>query len=249
MIGRRRAGNSKKPSHERWLITYSDMITLLMVFFIVMYAMSNIDAQKFRSIVEALSKALGGGDVILYSPGPSIVEEGIEEIMPGEDMQEVVRLQRIKSQLASLIEEENLSACVSVKSEERGIVVSFQDPVLFALGSAELTPKAKEILHKVGSMLLDIPNYIRVEGHTDDLPIHTARYPSNWELSVARATSVVQELIHSLNFPPERLSAIGYGEYRPRVPNTSAENRQLNRRVNIVILSSEYNVSEPQVSD
>jgi len=160
-----------------------------------------------------------------------------------------VRLQRVKSQLASFIKEENLGASVSVRSEERGIVVSFQDPVLFALGSAELTTQAKEILYKVGSLLLDIPNYIRVEGHTDDLPIHTARYPSNWELSVARATSVVQELIRSLGFPPERLSATGYGEYRPRVPNTSDANRQLNRRVSIVILSSEYEVAEPGVSE
>jgi len=85
MSGRRRAGESRKPNHERWLITYADMITLLLCFFIVMYALSSIDAQKFRSIAEALSKALGGGDVILYSPGPSIVEEGMKEIMTGEE--------------------------------------------------------------------------------------------------------------------------------------------------------------------
>ncbi|MBC7105712.1 MAG: OmpA family protein, partial [Firmicutes bacterium] len=94
-------------------------------------------------------------------------------------------------------------------------------------------------------ILLRLPNYIRVEGHTDDLPINTPQFPSNWDLSTARANTVVKELIDGLGFPPERLAAVGYGEYRPRVPNDSDYHRQLNRRVDIVVLKTKYSGAEP----
>jgi len=127
------------------------------------------------------------------------------------------------------------------------VVLSFQDVALFPLGSAELTPGARDMIGKIGKILIKVPQYLRVEGHTDDLPINTREFPSNWELSVARATSVVQELIHRLNFSPRRLSATGYGEFRPRVPNDSPDNRQQNRRVDIVVLKSKYETAEPKI--
>ncbi|MFZ5596522.1 MAG: flagellar motor protein MotB [Bacillota bacterium] len=236
----------KKPNHERWLITYADMITLLLIFFIVMYTLSRIDVAKFQSLSASLAKAMGAGGMIMDSPGPSVVPgiSGAEQdvtTQSGENDQ----LEKVRQELENYIKEANLQAKISVVTEERGVVLSFQDEVLFTPGSAELTPKAREIIKKVGPILVKVPNYLRVEGHTDNLPINTPRYPSNWELSAARANNVLQELIKDFNIHPQRLSAVAYGEYRPVVKNDSDAHRQLNRRVNIVILRSKFSVSEP----
>jgi len=235
----------EKENKERWLLTYADLITLLMIFFVVMYALSNVDAQKFRAIAETLNKALGGGGgMALTNPGLNVVQPPSISATPPIAANESQQLENIVKELQDYLEKNGLSAQVTVVSEERGVVLSFMDPVLFPLGSAELTPTALPIIQRVGQILLQTSNYIRVEGHTDDLPINNARYPSNWELSSARATRVVQELIREMGFPPRRLSATGYGEYRPRAPNDSEANRQLNRRVDIVVLRSKYQGSE-----
>jgi len=243
---RQQTDHGGKAGQERWLLTYADLITLLMIFFVVMYALSNVDATKFKAIAETLSKALGGGGgAVLNSPGPSIVPGQSGEVnIVKERIDEVKQMEQIKQELVTFIKENDLSAQVSVISEERGVVVSFQTPVLFALGSADLVPSAAVMIRKMGKILMETRNYIRVEGHTDNLPINTVQYPSNWELSSARATRVVQELIKGIGFPPERLSATGYGEYRPRMPNNSEINRQLNRRVDLVVLKSKYEYSE-----
>lgn len=242
---KRASRGEKKGNHERWLITYADMITLLLIFFIVMYTLSRIDVQKFQYLSTSLSKALGAGGMVLNSPGPSVVP-GIAGTVPdtalhsGENQQ----LENVRREIERHIRDANLHAKISVTTEERGVVLSFQGEVLFKLGSAELTPRAREILFKVGPILETMPNYLRVEGHTDDLPIVSAPFPSNWELSAARASSVLQELIRNFKIHPERLSAVAYGEYRPVVPNDSVENRQRNRRVDIVILRSKFGVTE-----
>ncbi|MFZ5632115.1 MAG: OmpA/MotB family protein [Bacillota bacterium] len=235
----------KKPNHERWLITYADMITLLLIFFIVMYTLSMIDVKKFQYLSASLAKALGAGGMVLDSPGPSVVP-GIAGTVPETALQsgENTQLENIKRELEKYVKESNLQAKISVTMEERGVVLSFQDEVLFKLGSAELTPKALEIIRKVGPILETVPNYLRVEGHTDNLPIHTAQYPSNWELSAARANSVLQELIKNFRIQPQRLSAVAYGEYRPIAANDNDAHRQLNRRVDIVILRSKFDVAE-----
>ncbi|MDI6710284.1 MAG: flagellar motor protein MotB [Thermoanaerobacterales bacterium] len=240
--------HGSKASQDRWLITYADLITLLLIFFVVMYAMSKVDASKFRAIAESLTKALGGAGMVLDYPGvtvaPGVGVTG-QDSPSIQNKQEGLMLEKIQSQLEQLIKEQGLQARLSVRSEERGIVLSIQDTALFPLASAELTPQAKEIVHKVGLILLQTSNYIRIEGHTDNLPIHNARFPSNWELSVARSCSVVQELIRDLHFPPERLSATGYGEYRPVATNDTPEGRQQNRRVDFIILRSKYEGAEP----
>jgi chemotaxis protein MotB len=244
--GLKRRQKAKKENNERWLLTYSDMITLLLIFFIVMYTLSRIDVKKFQALSTSLSKAMGAGGMVLDSPGPSVVpgvSGTISEVAPssGENSQ----LDQIKSQLEEYIRESNLQAKISVTMEERGVVLSFQEEVLFKLGSAELTPRAREIITKVGPVLETVPNYLRVEGHTDNLPIHTAQYPSNWELSSARANTVLRELLKNFKIYPQRLSAVAYGEYRPLVQNDTDANRQINRRVNIVILRSKFGGAEP----
>jgi len=233
-----------KSGQERWLLTYSDLITLLMIFFVVMFAISSINSKKFQAMAISLARSMGGGQSVLTNPGASLVPG-----LSGEDLEkelaETDELERLKKELQAYIDQYGLNGTVTVNIEERGVVMSFQEVALFPLGSARLTPSAKNLIVKVGQILLKTTQFIRVEGHTDDLPINTREFPSNWELSVARSTSVVQELIHELDFPPHRLSATGYGEFRPREPNDSMENRQKNRRVDIVVLRSKYETAEP----
>lgn len=155
-------------------------------------------------------------------------------------------LGEIEKQLKGFIKENNLQGAVTSYIDERGLVISLQDSLLFDLGSADVRPEEKEVLIKIGDMLKSLPNHIRVEGFTDDLPIHNNKFDSNWELSVIRATNVVKILVNEVGIEPARISAVGYGEYRPVVPNNSEENRRLNRRVDIVIMNTEYNKWEPK---
>lgn len=248
---KRRRQTSGKSNHERWLLTYSDLITLLMVFFVVMYALSSVNAKKFQSVALSLSHAMGGGgQSVLNEPGTSLApgisgSSLIEEMQMTVDTKEASDLEKIRKELQAYIDENGLNDKVSVDLEERGVVLSFKDVALFALGSADLTQDARELINKTGQILKKAPQFIRVEGHTDNLPINTAQFPSNWELSVTRATRVVQELINEQNLSPDRLSAAGYGEFRPKSPNDTTQNRQQNRRVDIVVLKSKYETSEP----
>jgi chemotaxis protein MotB len=268
MAGRRKKKQSEEETGgagmERWLLTYSDLITLLMAFFILMYAMSQVDIAKYSAVANSLSLVLTGQAMtVLDSQGPSLAEgisgQQVKE-GPGPSPQEQGQLDEIKKQIAEFIKAEEaqtagqspgatsstkLSDSIIILEQERGLVISFKDTLLFASGSDELTPNAKTIITKVGLALKGIPNYIRVEGHTDNLPIHTSKFPSNWELSVLRATNVVHVLQTSSGIPPERLSIIGYGEYRPLVENSDQINRSMNRRVDIVILKKKYDYFEP----
>jgi chemotaxis protein MotB len=241
----RRGSERKKggPSMERWLLTYSDMITLLMIFFIMMYVISNVNAQKFQQLAEVLGAAFGSKNAAILENGNSILPNTASESTG--DSQDLAQLKAIQNQLNAYLKQKGLDAKISVDLEERGLVISLQDTVLFDSGSAELTPGAKGIINSIGQMLKPVPNYLRIEGHTDNVPIHNSDYPSNWELSAARATNVVQQLISESGLPPSRLSATGYGEYRPRVSNDTTKNRQMNRRVDILILKQTLKEVEP----
>ncbi len=247
---KRRHQPGKKGNHERWLLTYSDLITLLMVFFVVMYALSSTNAKKFQAVALSLSRAMGGGgQSVMNEPGSSFVpgvtgSSLVKEIEMTMETEENRNLERIRKELQTYIDENGLNGKVNVNIEERGVVLSFQDVALFPLGSAQLTSDAQNLIGSIGLILKKAPHYLRVEGHTDNLPINTSQFPSNWELSVARATSVVQELIE-LNLSPELLSAAGYGEFRPKVPNETADSRLQNRRVDIVVVKSKYETAEP----
>lgn len=237
---RRRGHEEEKPhNQERWLITYSDLITLLLIFFVVMYSISVLDLKKFQSMASSLSQVLAGKELsILEERGPSIVQG-----KSGEEL----RLEEIQRQLEEYAQLNGLDTSVHIFQEERGLVISLNDTVLFAKGKADLTPKAQAVIAKVGGMLATIPNQVRIEGHTDNLPINTPEFPSNWELSTARATNVLRFLLEQSHLAPERLSASGYGEYRPVAANDTEANRAKNRRVDIVIVKSKYESVEPKV--
>lgn len=244
-MSKKRNIEPEKENKERWLLTYSDLITLLCVFFIVMYTLSKIDAKKYEAIAQSLSKAMGGSSTIMPNSGANLTQGNIESnISAAMDKKEQASLEKLRQQIQSYLDKNGLNGQVSVSLEDRGVVVSFPDMVLFDLGSAALTPHAQDMITSVGKFLNQVPNYVRVEGHTDNLPISTAQFPSNWELSEARANSVVRQLITD-NIKPERLSATGYGEYRPSVPNDNEADRQRNRRVDITVLRNKYDTAEP----
>ena len=261
MAGKRKKKPEEHENHERWLITYSDLITLLMVFFIVMYSMSQVDVAKYEAMAQSLSVVLGGGQSFLDGQGPSVIEnKAILEAEMQARLEDEAQIQELRSLIEEFIaKQENeatsglqgqqivtkLSENIVLMEQERGLVISFKDSLLFPSGSAQLSPLAQEIIIAVGQTLIDVENYIRVEGHTDNQPIRSSQYPSNWELSAARATNVVHLLQDKVNLEADRLSLVGYGEYRPLVENVDDASRRMNRRVDIVILKKKYDYFEP----
>lgn len=230
----------KIPDHEnleRWLLTYADLITLLLAFFIIMYSMSQIDAKKFGVVAKELNRILKGGDHILRNNN--------DNSKTGHGLLKLGDLSMIRIKLEQRFEQLSKQNEFQTEITERGLVIHIMESALFNVGSAELEPRAQSVLDIVSEQVKSLPNHIRVEGHTDDRPIKTEIYPSNWELSSSRATEVVRYLIDFHRIAPERISALGYGEYRPRLSNSNIENRAANRRVDIVILTMELTLKEP----
>ncbi|MDW8367395.1 MAG: flagellar motor protein MotB [Abditibacteriales bacterium] len=230
----------------RWLLTYADMITLLMAFFIMLYSMSVMNMAKFRQLAISVRSGFGGEvegkGVSIVSPGAAVdLKPGIGPQMP------LKPLQRVERRVRQYVSKKGLSHVVSVHQEPRGLVVSFRsDHLLFDRGSAELKPSAKEILRRVMEKIRPLNYPMRVEGHTCNLPIRTAQFPSNWELSTARATNVVRFLLAEGLYPAERLSAAGYADVHPVAPNDEEANRIRNRRVDLVIIGEKSAQEEPR---
>ncbi|RKX29924.1 MAG: flagellar motor protein MotB [Candidatus Zixiibacteriota bacterium] len=236
--------NHKKNKSEdqedlgRWLLTYADLITLLLAFFVVMYSMSQIDAKRFGQMSNALHGILQGGESVFHQTNSDVSTKGHGVLKLGD----LRMLQKIVEQK---VEQRKELRDVQTELTERGLIVHIVERALFSEGSATLQSGATEVLDLIYDEVSNIPNHIRIEGHTDDRDIATSRFPSNWELSAARATEVVRYFVDEHNFSPDRISALGYGEYRPIKPNNSIENRAMNRRVDIVILTMELSVKEP----
>jgi chemotaxis protein MotB len=242
-MSRRNKKPAKEPNHERWLLTYSDLITLLMIFFVVMYAMSNVDVSKYELLAQSLGVAMGGGQkVFQVTPGISDTNKQLDSSANGMKT-EVQKLSNLKNQVDQYLKKNGLASSVVTEISERGLEVSLKDTILFASGQADIKPEVQSKLIGIGKILNSIGNLIRIEGHTDNQPIHTSQFPSNWRLSVIRADNVTELLINSVHIQPQKISIVGFGEFYPKVPNTTPENMAINRRVNIVILNSLYNPS------
>lgn len=233
---RRRKRLDDDENLERWLLTYADLITLLLAFFVVMYSMSQIDNKKFGRMAEALNGVLRGGESVLRSQQPKKTGHGLLNLG---------NLRLIQKQVEEKFRGLNKLQDIQTEITERGLVIHIMESVLFRTGSADLEPRAMDVLDLISETIKYLPNHIRIEGHTDDRPIQTNVYPSNWELSSARATEVVRFYVENHAIPPDRISALGYGEFRPVRPNNSIENRARNRRVDIVILTMELSLKEP----
>jgi chemotaxis protein MotB len=158
--------------------------------------------------------------------------------------EEEVKMGEIQDMIYAYVEKENLSNDVSLDLEDRGLVIRLSEGLVFASGQATIKPSAYKKLITIGKMLTKIPNYIRIEGHTDNMPIHSATFRSNWQLSTERATQIAELLIYRSRVNPVRLSAIGYAEYRPIATNTTETGREQNRRVDIVLLRAQLNSVE-----
>lgn len=241
----------KKKKHaeentERWLLTYSDLITLLMIFFVVMYSMSNISASKYKQVAESLKLSMGGGKSVIGSDDTSSIKETVdpEEIQQTDTDDQEKKLSELKSQVDKYLEDSKMSGSVSTAINERGLIVSMNDTLLFDTGKADIKPEFQQKLIEIGEILNQLGNYMRIEGHTDNIPISNNEYSSNWKLSCDRASNVTEFLIKNAEVQPEKLSAIGYGEYRPVGDNSTDEGKAKNRRVDIVILNSKFNAVE-----
>lgn len=211
------------------MLTYADMITLLLALFIFLYSISEINSAKLNAFTDAMAKLFGIGKV----PESSSNSSGGSGILPQANA--IVQLKyRLEKEFAELIQQ----GLASVEKSEEGLRLRLKDQVLFDLGRAELSPEAGPIVERVAKYLKNLPNPVRVEGHTDDLPvIPGGKYGSNWELSGARAASVVRFMIERCGLPPERLSLAGYAQYKPVSPNNRSTGNADNRRVEIVVLS------------
>jgi len=224
--GKKKKEKSGGPSY---MVLYANLMTLLMTFFIVLVCMGIVEKEKVKAGVGAFRKSLlSGGLGMLWENTPISFDYLME--------QEKIKIKKeistsLKKNLEGTAEEE-----ISIITTEEGVFIKFPGKILFELGEADLKPKAKKILEKIVPLLKDYSRSynICIEGHTDNLPIHNKRFSSNWELSAARAISVVK-YFQEKGLSSERLSAAGYGEYRPLVPNDTADNRALNRRIEILI--------------
>ena len=249
-------------NHERWLVSYADFITLLFAFFVVMYALSSVNEGKYRVLSDSLESAFQTPPKSMQpiqigenpkeqtqlkpnllkitpdSPDPNVEKQEVDinnvKISGTErDRKNLNSIQRqMERSFGNMIESEE----VSVKRTGRGLEVEISSSILFDSGSALIQPQAVPVLTDVAATLKSFPNAVRVEGFTDNVPIETAAFPSNWELSASRAASVVH-IFSDEGVDPFRLAAIGYGEYRPVASNSTAEGRMRNRRVLLVILS------------
>jgi chemotaxis protein MotB len=261
---RRRRGDQAHEEHadERWLLTYADMITLLMALFIVMWSMSAVNISKFEELKASLRDAFNGnihdagagvtpgGESVLEPTSKASVNPAIVPAQPVaqapkvptvEDTlakRELESLRRVQAELRAWAKQHGVSERIRATIDERGLVVRLlTDEVLFDPGHAVVKSGSDPLLAKIGALLGSgrIGNPIRVEGHTDDTPIATAQFPSNWELSAARATAVLRKLL-AAGLKPGRVSVAGYGEQQPIASNDSAAGRAKNRRVEIVVL-------------
>lgn len=241
----------KEPNSERWLLTYSDLVTLLMAFFIVMYASSSVNQTKFNQVAQALKQGFNSGqgksiignqDALDIKDKPVYIDA--QSAQQKNDKVEQNTLDSVKKLIDNYIKQNNLQGSVGTQIEERGLVISFQEASFFDSGKADIKPEFANRIVTIGSMLNTIDNYVRVEGNTDNVPIKNSQYTDNLALSCDRAANVERLLEGQSHVSALRLSATGYGENRPVADNKTDAGRARNRRVDIVVIDSKYSATE-----
>ena len=241
------------PNHERWLVSYADFITLMFAFFVVMYASSKADLKKQAAVAQAINSAFQSLG-LFQSPekeqnkaaaalatsqdapvSPMNVVMG-EQMMASSEVRE--DLERIKKHLERLLSNQIARHVVAIRIGRDGLVISLREAGFYESGSAAPQPESVRTLDEIAEALRTTPYDIRIEGHTDNVPIHNGQFDSNWELSTARATRLAWMFIVAHHYAPARLSASGYAEFHPVASNDSADGRSQNRRVDIIVLPS-----------
>jgi len=250
----KRRRQKRHANHERWLVSYADFITLLFAFFVVLYASAQVDRKKIGQLAVAIQEAFqqmgvfpGSASATLLQPAPSLplgAVQGIESAkrapeppdgsLEGIDDPDLAGLQR---ELQQALQQEIAAHSIALHREIDGLVISLREFGFFDSGSDQLKTSALPALDRIAQILAAHKFRVRIEGHTDDVPIHTAQWASNWELSTARSTALVRLLIQRYQFDPERLSAAGYAEFHPIASNETPQGRAQNRRVDLVVVS------------
>ena len=287
--GHKRGGHDEEheehENHERWLVSYADMMTLLMVLFVVMFAISQVDQKKFMALKTGLAAGFGapvammpGADALLDVGGavapdainlsgtasgsgskanenaPNVNPEAVAELAKATEKaqvaKEVAKLKNAQKQLEAALKKAGMKNAANFRFDERGLIVTIAtDKVLFANGNATLTPEGRRILDVIAPTLAKLPNRLSIDGHTNSIPISTAQFPSNWELSTARATGVLRHLAVSDGIDYDRMVATGFADTRPLVPGKGPEALVKNRRVEIVVLATVNNSAGRAVAE
>jgi chemotaxis protein MotB len=238
----------KKSISQEWLTTYSDMMTLVLTFFVLLYSYSLVDISKFQKLAQSLSIAFGGttgmvtnGGNIGPVPGednPGAEDENNNSKIDNVDSDKKSENEKMYEEVMKFIEEHNLTAEVTIREDTRGVLIELQESILFDSGKAEIKKESIGILSTISELLCTFDNNVLIEGHTDNRPISSGYYESNWELSADRAAKVLRYFTETRGMDGARFQVVGCGEYSPINTNDTAEGRQANRRVNILILSS-----------
>ena len=262
-MSKRHKKPEKEGNHERWLISYADFITLLFAVFVTLYAMSQTDKRKMDQLVASLRESFGYVKTGASSEKLNVTESTDLRTIPAIRQEVLTPGLRHSKETASLTHaslkefreikaaiEQNLKKYgaekkLNVDVTKRGLVVSLKEAGFFDSGDATVKQESLPLLAMVARSLAGYSNPIRIEGNTDNVPISSGRFRSNWELSTARATNIVHYLIENYNFRPGKISAVGYGEFRPMADNGTEAGRTRNRRVDIVLLAKENEGGEP----
>jgi chemotaxis protein MotB len=257
----RRKRHRAHANHERWLVSYADFITLLFAFFVVLYASSQVDQRKAGKLALAIQVAFQEMGVFpasttqipldINEPMPFSTVQAIQNVKHNSELRRIAShpddelsassedtdISTLQAELRDALHNEIVLREVAMHRETDGLVISLREFGFFDSGSARIKPESLDALNRIASILSIRTYKLRIEGHTDNIPIHTSQFASNWELSTARATEIVRILIMENRFPPDRLSAAGYAEYHPIASNSTAQGRAQNRRVDIVVLT------------
>ena len=258
MSKRYRREEQEEHPNETWLVPYADLLTLLLALFIVMYAISSVDAHKFQEMRQAFNIAFNSGIGLLDQSAAFVSVDQMQNATDtlrvsgskgytGKDgkvseaarlaEQELQEFRKLRDQISEYIQQNNLTTELDVQLNHTSLLIVISDNALFASGKADLTPEARELGVAIGQMLKNFPGYeIAVEGHTDNRPINTREFESNYELSAKRAINFMRVLIEAGGLDPTLVSATGYGEFRPVATNDTAEGRAKNRRVEVKIV-------------
>ncbi len=252
----------KHVNHERWLVSYADFITLLFAVFVVLYAMGQSDKKKVEEVMQSIQSSFGMStagtapkiNVIssksinimpTLKPELSIVPAGRTGRGQGKTRAEEKDFRQIKASIEAYLVKQGAQNKVALTITRRGLIVSLKEAGFFDSGQAQIKPEAHELINTISEVMTQYNNPLRVEGHTDNVPISSSQFPSNWELSTARATNGLKYLIKHFDVDPDKISATGYAEFRPIADNTTPDGRGKNRRVDLVMLSSDGERGEP----
>lgn len=254
----------KHANHERWLVSYADFITLLFAVFVVLYAMGQSDKKKVEEVMQSIQQSFGMATAGT-SPKINVIASKPMEVIPaikpevsvmpmsrrpaasgqGKTRADEKDFRQIKSSIEAYLVKQGAQNKVSLNITRRGLIVSLKEAGFFNSGQAHIKPEAYELINTIAEAMTVYNNPLRVEGHTDNVPISTAQFPSNWELSTARATNGLKYLIKNFDVDPDKISATGYAEFRPITDNSTPDSRAKNRRVDLVMLSGDGERGEP----